>query len=247
MTARVVLLHGLAGSPRMWQQLRLELPTEWCVTAPLLPWHAAADGRWAHRPGDASAALAGSHRDGDVLVAHSFAATLLLAQLASRSGPQPAGVVLVSPFYRNRTADFDWSTITHYLVDFHEILAEGVRVASRRSMADDLLMDIAVVVRARVGPYAWTRFFEAYLATPTLNLGGLRQPVHVVHGVHDAAALLSDAHALRAALPDARLVEAATSGHFPMLDDAPLLARVVAAAVHQPPAPSRPVPEGVPA
>jgi len=213
---RVVLLHGLAGSVPMWAQVADLLHDERAVTVPQLPWHAAADPAWAW---DAQPwrALDGLYGPDDVVVAHSFASALLLTGLGTGALPTPAGVVLLSPFYRPDARDFRWATLAHYLTDFHLLLAAGLRAASQRDIADDLLADMAVAVRERVGAYGWTRFFEAYLATPSVPVARLGLPAAVVHGGDDDVAPPDDARELAARLPDADLVEIPDAGHFPML------------------------------
>lgn len=224
----VVLLPGLAGSADMWTPLARVAAGRYELRTPTLPWSSSADPSWAWDPAVGTTAIAGAYGPDDVVVAHSFAATLLLEQLARPGAHQPSAVVLLSSFYRPSWQDFSWETITHYLVDFHLILAEGVRTASRRPIAEDLLADMAVTVRNLIGPYGWMRFFETYLRTPGIDLTAVTVPVVVVHGQDDRAAPLLDSRELAAGMPAAApLVPVAGSGHFPMVDRPDVVLRAV--------------------
>jgi pimeloyl-ACP methyl ester carboxylesterase len=220
--AVTLLLHGLAGSGGVWEPFAERAADRLELWAAELPW--GGGGAWSRRedPGrwvtDALAATtAAAGRRPDVLIAHSFAATLTLALLAD--GVDLGGaVVLVAPFYRARPEDFGWDTIAYYLNDFHRILAEGIRVRAGTRLDEDLRADMALRVRERIGPYGWTRFFEAYLRTPGLDLGRVGTPVLIVAGQDDFAAFPTDAHALGDALPTARTHVLPDCGHFPMVE-----------------------------
>ncbi|WP_166436054.1 alpha/beta fold hydrolase [Cellulomonas shaoxiangyii] len=233
-TRRVVLLHGLAGGPATWAPVAQRVGVHPAagappVVAPALPWHSGADPSWAWDATDPGRVLDTLLADGDVVVAHSFAAVLLLARLCGDLPVRPAGVVLVSPFYRPDARDFRWSTLAHYLDDFHLLLAQGVRAVASRAIADDLLADMAVAVRDRVGAHGWVRFFTAYLGTPSLDVAALDVPLLVVHGQDDDVALPADGAALADRVPGARLVPVAGAGHFPMLTAPDAVADAVAA------------------
>lgn len=223
---RFVLLHGLAGSVAMWQPVADLLAPRGEVSVPELPWSGTATSEWGHHRGQ-SGLLGEQFGPGDVVVAHSYAATLLLGRLVRKEPPTPAAVVLVSPFFRPRPSDFQWSTITHFLGDFHLLLAEGMRAATGRPIPDERLHDMAVSVRDRIGPYGWIRFFETYLASATWDVRGVSAPVCVVHGDDDSIAPPQDAVDLYSRLPRATLRIVPGAGHFPMLLDAPNLADAI--------------------
>jgi pimeloyl-ACP methyl ester carboxylesterase len=110
----------------------------------------------------------------------------------------------------------------HYLVDFDQILQEGLRIATTRPIDPDLLAEMARRVRDRIGPYGWIRFFESYLATPSAQLAAIDIPVHLVHGALDTAAPPDGSRALLDGLSPwcpAALTELEASAHFPMLDE----------------------------
>ncbi|MGF1662364.1 MAG: alpha/beta fold hydrolase [Kineosporiaceae bacterium] len=244
---RFVLLHGLAGSPAMWRPVAALLAPHGPVTVPELPWNGTASAEWAHTGGQADA-LAGCYGPGDIVVAHSYAATLLLGRLARGEGPAPRATVLVSPFYRPRPRDFTWATLGHYMHDFHLLLAEGVRAASQRQVPDDLLRDMAVSVRDRIGPYGWIRFFETYLASATWDLAAVPGPVGLVHGEDDEVVEAGSSRDLHERLTGSTVRLLAGAAHFPMLlapaELAEEITRTAARAphVHPVPEPSQEVP-----
>jgi len=226
---RVLLLHGLGGGPSTWHRFTelagpgLEL---WEAD---LPWSAAGTGEWS-RQADATpwirAALAEAG-DAELVVAHSFAANMLLEVLARDGGPQPAAV-LVSPFYRATPAQFDWATIESYIDGFYGILDEGLRVSSGDRLAPDLRGGMALKLRERLGPYGWMRFFDAYLRSPLLDTAAVTAPCLVISGADDPAAPPGDGRALAAALPRARF-ETLPAGHLPMIEQASRFAELVGA------------------
>ncbi|WP_051386145.1 alpha/beta fold hydrolase [Actinokineospora inagensis] len=226
---RVLLMHGLASSGAVWDAF-LPLAADACeLWAAELPWRVEGVPGWAERTDVgawAAEALAMVPGGVDVVVAHSFGANTLLAHLA-HTDDLPGAVVLVSPFYRPSTADFDWRAIDYYLNDFHLILADGIRVRAGGRLTPDRQEAMAVKVRDRVGPYGWVRFFDTYLRTPRLPLDGVTAPCLVVAGETDFAAFPADAIALTGALPDARVHVVSGCGHFAMAERAGEFAALV--------------------
>jgi pimeloyl-ACP methyl ester carboxylesterase len=228
MTRRFVLLHGLAGSPQMWRPVQDLLAVHGPVSVPRLPWHGSAEPGWAWDP-EPGAGLGALYTPQDVVVAHSFSASLLLADVFSRPAARPAALVLVSPFYRPRPADFSWSTMTHFMDGFGWMLASGIRTASSRRIAEEILTDMSLAVRERIGPYGWIRFFDSYLATAMLPVTGLPLPTAIVHGDDDDVAPPSDAAELELKMPGSQRFPVARGGHFPMLLDPAAVADAVLA------------------
>jgi pimeloyl-ACP methyl ester carboxylesterase len=232
----MLLLHGLANSSTVWDEFLRHRP-EWleCWTADL-PWRADGPLDWAHRT-DLSPWLADALQSvpggAGVVVAHSFSANLLLRFLSTElaSGANPFrrygidGLVLVSPFYRRSPEEFDWGMLTNPHAAFVRIMAEGVRLQTRRCLGAAREIELAERVCERVGPYGWIRFFESYLRTPWLRLPEMRLPVLVAIGARDAAA--AEGAALAADLPSGVLDVSGASGHFPMCAQPDRFARVV--------------------
>ncbi|MEV4701995.1 alpha/beta fold hydrolase [Actinoplanes sp. NPDC049316] len=217
---RVLLLSGLAGNDAVWESFTDALPGGAEVWTARLPWSSLSDPAWSHRgdPTDlVGRSLAAVPGPVDVVVAHSFAVPLTLEWLA-RSVLRPRAAMVLAPFHRATAGDFTWDTASTYLNGFHRILEEGLRVRAGERLGADVVAEMARRVRDRVGPYGWTRFFEAYLRTPFLDVAALDLPVRIVAGADDFCAPPGDAEALAARLPDARLEILAGCGHFPMAE-----------------------------
>lgn len=217
---RVVLLHGLGGSTAIWDGFVERSGTTLDFWDADLPWLSGSDGQWSQRADPWTWVRQAVHAvlGADVVVAHSFAANLLLEMLSRAEVVRPKAVVLVSPFYRPAARDFDWATISYYLNGFHRIFEEGLRVSAGGRLTEDMIGWMAERVRDRIGPYGWMRFFDAYLRTPFLNTSSVTVPVLVVAGENDIAARPSDATALAARLPDCRLTVLPGCGHFAMAE-----------------------------
>ncbi|MFD7257539.1 alpha/beta fold hydrolase [Streptomyces sp. NPDC059874] len=227
---RVLLLHGLAANDSVWERVLPELPPSYQVWTARLPWRTETIADWTEQPnlrGWLAKALDAVPGGAEVVVAHSMAANVLLDLLdqKNRGGVDALrqfgirALVLVSPFYRGSTEEFDWGTISHYLNDFHLIMEEGIRAHSGGRVPDDIKQAMGERVRDRVGPYGWLRFFDLYLRTPALQTGRITAPALVLAGATDFAAPPEESAALAEALPDAIACVLPGSGHFPMLDE----------------------------
>ena len=112
MTAPVRLLSGLAGTSAVWAPVASLLP-ESPPEIPRTPWSQP------DRPADQSSIdlFLDEICDGaDVVVAHSYAATLLLEYLTrADTTVRPGAVVLVSTFYRPQRKEFRWAGISRFL------------------------------------------------------------------------------------------------------------------------------------
>ena len=227
---RTILLHGLGGSASAWDGFAAHVGTDLELWDAELPWHSGGSGRWSRRDdavavvADALAAVPGG---AEVVIAHSFAANLVLELLASKEVEPPRAVVLVSPFYRPTPEDFTWETAESYLHGLLAILDEGLRVSSHGRLDEDVREDMARRLRERIGPYGWVRFFDAYLRSPLLATDAVRPPVLVVSGRDDRAARPADAARLADCLPDGRCEAIADCGHFPMTERPDVFAAVV--------------------
>jgi pimeloyl-ACP methyl ester carboxylesterase len=235
----VLLLHGLANSHTVWQRFVARSASGCRLWTADMPWRGDSDGTWSHGGGGLSESVAEAISalpvPPDVVVAHSFSANLLLALFdeVRASGRDPfrhfgiSGVVLVSPFYRADSEDFDWESITYYLNGFHRIMADGIRVHAGDRLDADLRSDMGRRVAERVGPYGWTSFFTTYLRTPWLRVRELTGPFLVLSGEHDFAAKPEESERLAKALPDAEFHLIPDAGHFLMVEQADLFAAEV--------------------
>lgn len=229
-TLRTLLLPGLGGSTAVWAPFLALAPRNLDVRQADVPWTGGGDGRWSHHPDPVRWVVRAARRAGapvDLLIAHSFAATLALDLPGRAAGVRPAAFILVSPFYRPAASDFDWATMAYYLEGFHRILDEGLRIGGVRPSSAELRGPMALRVRERIGPYGWMRFFDAYLRTPFQDVSAIRVPTLVVTGEHDIAARPDDARALAAALPAGRLEVLEGCGHFAMAERPDRFAQIV--------------------
>jgi pimeloyl-ACP methyl ester carboxylesterase len=221
----VLLLHGMGNTGALWDELRARLPGGERMCAPELPWAGAGAPEWSHHPDptvwvrraieDARRELGGL----DVVVAHSFSATVLVNLLAGSAAADHGlrGIVLVAPFYRARPEDFGWELMSTLTEAFPATMEEGIRLVAGSRGNPALRGAMARKVCERLGPYGWTRFVEQYLATPFVVGSRIGLPCLVVRGLLDPTAPPAEAAALAGALPAARLWSLPGHGHFPML------------------------------
>lgn len=218
---RTLLLHGLGSSREVWQRFVAQAPPALELWVAELPWANSSDPRWSH-DSDATTWVASALRavegETDLVIAHSFAANLMLELLCRHEAPAPKAAVLVSPFYRPSAEHFDWAAIARYLNDFHDILEEGLQVSAGDRLDGETRAAIARRIRERIGPYGWSRFFGAYLRTPFLPVEELTVPLLVVSGERDTAAWPSDGRALADAAPLSRYTAVPDCGHFAMAE-----------------------------
>ncbi|WP_329182075.1 alpha/beta hydrolase (plasmid) [Streptomyces decoyicus] len=223
---RVLLLHGLGGTASVWDRMTRQLGDRLALRDAELPWRGMAGTEWStlDDPGRILADLADSSYD--AIVAHSYAAGLLLEEYASgRITPRPT--VLLSPFHRSRAEEFDWAAITYHLNDFHRVFEEALEVGEAGRYPDRHRRWLARQLRDQVGPYGWMRYFECYLRSPFVNLGAVHAPVLVLSGDRDVATPPEEGRALAAGLPQARFELIPDCGHFPMVERSEQVARLL--------------------
>ncbi|MCW6007293.1 alpha/beta hydrolase [Micromonospora sp. CPCC 205371] len=241
---RMLLLHGLGGDASTWDAFLRRGGLGHEVWDADLPWRGPAEPGWTLRcdPQRVVTDLVNGEAPGcarepfDIVVAHSYAAGLVLAALAAGE-IRPDALVLVSPFYRADAASFDWPTISYSLNDFHLVFVEALRVsgASRSARTHRAANHrtashrdwMGRQLRDRVGPYGWMAFFDLYLRTPFLRLDEVRVPVLVVRGDADAASRPEDSCQLTRALANARFASLPGCGHFPMIEQPEEFSRVI--------------------
>ncbi|WP_329468135.1 alpha/beta fold hydrolase [Streptomyces sp. NBC_01431] len=239
---RGLLLHGLASSHTVWDQLLDRLPAGVETWTAELPWradHVLPWSRQQQRTDWIAAALDQVPGGPEVVVAHSYSANLLLDFLSRQAaaGCDPlsrygiGGIVLVSPFYRREADDFAWDAISGMQRDFLHIMEEGIRTHSGRPIDPEIRLHMARRVCERVGPYGWLRFFEVYLRTPWLRTELIGVPVVVVTGRQDFAS--AESERLAADLPRAELRVIPECGHYPMAERPELFSALVGGFLNQ--------------
>ncbi|WP_327316416.1 alpha/beta fold hydrolase [Streptomyces sp. NBC_01235] len=220
---RALALHGLAATGTTWNAYGQHAAPDVELWTAELPWGQVGAPGWS-LPGGDPADWIGAAMDKvpggvDVLIAHSYSALLALEHLAA-APPQarPGALVVVSPFHRRDPADFHWDTARHYLSIFQDVFDEALCLASTRPLDPGMRHDMALLVRDRVGPYGWFRFYDSYLRSPFLDTAALDLPVLAVAGRDDRFAPPEDAAALAETLPRGRLCLLDDCGHFPMAE-----------------------------
>ncbi|WP_216207131.1 alpha/beta fold hydrolase [Amycolatopsis aidingensis] len=224
----MLLLHGMGGGPGSWDALAALLAPHLELWDVSLPWAVAGDPDWALEP-DVRGCVAApieavrrvNGRGPDVLVAHSFAANVMLELLTGPDSPASTATVLLSPFYRERPEDFPWSAVVPGLERCYGRVADEIR---RR--CGSRLDDVADGVIARrmlelVGGKAPLRFHETCRRTPFLDLDSLDVPLLLVGGEDDEfGAHAEGVRALGRRVPHAWLEILEGCGHFPMVERA---------------------------
>lgn len=225
---RVLLLHGMANSGNVWDELcgKLSGAAELCAAE--LPWRRDGVSYWSYHP-DPSVWLAQALDElggADVVVAHSYSATLLLDLLTRGSGGGQLrrygirGLVLVSAFYRQHPREFDWEDVGNLTEKFLLTMEEGIRVVAAGRGNPERRRAMARRVCEAIGPYGWTRFFDLYLRTPWMLPQRVDVPTLLVCGGADGIARPVESETLARVMPAGRLHTFAGCGHFPMIERA---------------------------
>lgn len=221
---RTLLLHGLGGSANVWDQCvphasdGLEL---WDVD---LPWGTFGNSTWAI-DGDACPIVAATVESlppreqnrpvVDLIVAHSFSASVVL-ELYGRCAPGSVrGLVLVSPSVS--PVPFDWSEVSKRVEQFPQVLEDSIAKSGRR-LQPERQQALALKLRDLIGPLAWLRSLEYVLRNAALDLSKLTVPVLVIAGDADQAVPIADPQRLAARLPTATFTALTGCGHFPMVE-----------------------------
>jgi pimeloyl-ACP methyl ester carboxylesterase len=199
-----------------------------------LPWAITGDPRWAQEPDvrqwvsapiEHLRALTGGP---DVIVAHSFAANVVLELHARTSLLAGVPTVLVSPFYRETPDDFDWSAVVPGMEQCYSKVAEEILRRRGSRVGDETGGVIVRRMLEFVGAHAPVRFYETCRRTPLLDLESLTTPILVVGGDRDEfGAHAEDVRALARRLPHVFLAVIGNCGHFPMTERATELAVLI--------------------
>jgi pimeloyl-ACP methyl ester carboxylesterase len=212
----VMFVHGMLAHGSSWLPLRNALQIEHSV-CPTLPWSGSEQRYWAQEMSGAD----WLRRQFDcadpsprVAIAHSFGSLALLDHLI-RQPSQVDRVVLLSPFYRVSRDDFDWDVFLYYIQGLSELIRESITLQDQRGRyRDELLADMVIGARQRLGIYGWSEFLRLFMGSPTWPLAQLRSQCLIVTGETDAYCHPRHCQQLADALPCARAVVIAGAGHF---------------------------------
>lgn len=236
----VVLLHGWAMTPAVWQPLRSALEHDCTVLSPALPGHHGAPAARDTTLAAWTDAMADAIPERSTVVGWSLGAMLAL-DLAARHPHKVSSLILIAATPKFVTAA-DWAhglpadTVTAFLSGY----AAAPEATLRRFLALQTLGD-----RARRGllptldaarqPHPGAAAIAALadglriLADSDLRsqIATVTQPVALVHGAGDALMPVAAARWLAAALADAELTVLDDCGHVPLLSHADACTRLI--------------------
>jgi pimeloyl-ACP methyl ester carboxylesterase len=246
--ATVLLLHGMGGGIGNWDPLTSLLAPHLELWDVRLPWAIGTDPEWA-RDRDVkrwvTAPIEHIRRDRggpDVVVAHSFAANLVLELLAGTDLLAATPTVLISPFYRGPHAVLDWDAVAPVMRDCYARFDEEIRVRRGSRVSDEVRQ--AMVRRAfeLMGAHPRLRFHESYHRSSSLRLERITTPLLLIGGGDDVAATVDGMRRLGARVPHMRVEIIEGCGHFPMTDRAADVARLIESFIDRTVARKRPRP-----
>lgn len=233
-TVRMLLLHGMGGGLSGWDALAARLAPHLELWDVRLPWAFTGDPDWAREPDVArwvTAAVDGVGRAAgrrvDAVVAHSFAANVVLELLAGSDRLARTASVLVSPFYRDVAAEFDWRSVLSGIDGCYQRAAQEIQRRPGSCGTDQLRAAVARRISMLTGPYPRLRFQQVYTRIPRLDLESMTVPVCLVGGSDDPGATADGVRLLAGRIPRARVEILAGCGHFPMTEQPARLAEII--------------------
>jgi len=225
---RVLLLHGMGGGVRNWDPLAALLAPHLELWDVRLPWAIAADPAWA-RNHDVTRWISApvAHVRPDLVVAHSYAANLVLELLTGTDLLAATPTVLISPFYRDTHTDLDPAAVAPVIRDCYARFDEEIRARRGSRVSDEIRQVMVRRAFELMGNYPPLRFYEAYQRSSALRLENGTAPTLLIGGADDVAATIEGMRLLDARMPRARLEILDGCGHFPMTDRPGDVARLI--------------------
>jgi pimeloyl-ACP methyl ester carboxylesterase len=231
---RVLLLHGMGGGLSGWDALAARLAPHLELWDARLPWAFTGDPEWAREPDVTQSVIAAvdgvrraAGRPVDVVIAHSFAANVVLELLAGSDLLTRTASVLVSPFYRDLAVDLDWRAVLSGIDGCYQRVAQEIQQRHGACGTDQFRAVVAQRILRLTGPYPRLRFQQVYSRTPRLDLESMTVPVVVVGGSDDPAATADGIRLLACRIPHARSEILDGCGHFPMIERPARLAEII--------------------
>jgi pimeloyl-ACP methyl ester carboxylesterase len=220
-----VLVHGMVDSSEGWAPLLGALPG-WCVWALDLPWSGTQGPAWpgvmpTHAWLEACLALCPAP---DLIVAHSYGATAVLASRLAAGGadrPAPRGLVLLAPLLSGVATRLSWADMDSFVQRLPAYLQAGLRARwnARPGVSpppQDVLDHMAGMLVDRVLPDAMLELFRLYGASRRWDLAALDCPTLVLAGAQDRGLCTDGYIRLRAAAPPVHTVMLEDCGHYPV-------------------------------
>ncbi|MHB8455173.1 MAG: alpha/beta fold hydrolase [Acidiferrobacterales bacterium] len=218
----ITMIHGMEEGWDVWEHLLWHLDLSTRKFSIDVPWSGNRGHLWGERTSAREWVKTGLELvpvESSVIIAHSFGANAVLEHLSANGTGSLRAVVLISPFYRARYDEFDWSLVDYYIRHFRAFLEAGLKVRPGMDrLAPDVLTAMAERVRDQIGPLGWAQFLTLFCRTPGLAMNHLRIPFFVIGGEDDFACFPADCAALAQALPHGRVSILPGCGHFSMLE-----------------------------
>lgn len=222
----VLLLHGMGGGLSDWNPLTLHLPAHLELWDVKLPWSFTGAPSWAEERRVTQCVSAPldqlRHRlgkDPDVIIAHSFAANVVLELLAETDLAPAALTVLISPFYRTDES-MERTSIIPTLSECYSKLDNAIRARRGPRVSDEFRQIIVRRAVELMGESAALRFHETYQRTPLLQLESLTTQMLLIAGGADIAPVARGTRRLGSRIPQASVAILDGCGHFPMIERA---------------------------
>jgi pimeloyl-[acyl-carrier protein] methyl ester esterase len=240
----LVLLHGWATHPVIWEPLLQHLPGNWTVHNLPLPGYAGTSAISPYRLESLADALAPQLPDHALLAGWSLGGLVALS-IALRWPEKLRGLVLIgaTPCFVTRPG-WPHAVAPEVFAEFSQSLAQDYADTLRRFLAlqaqgSDSVRTVLKLLRERLlaQPRPQDAVLEAGLAIlqDTDLRGGLADlalPLTLVHGAGDKLAPLTAARWLAQQVQGARLHEIDGAGHAPFLSHPGQVAEIIQGAAH---------------
>ena len=230
--ANAFLVHGMADSSETWASILPSLVDHnvWLID---LPWSGRDGADWpSHLSSEAWWDLAVELADvkPDLLIGHSYGATVVLDWMMRRAGNPPSQLILMSPFYQDGKSAITWDHLDQYVRDMPERFKEALRVRFEGQPPEPEILDsMARKLEKRVLPDAILELFRIFLRSRGWPLASAAFRCDIVVGESESPMLRDAAVALATLLPDAACHQIRHCGHYVMHEQPVALNEVLSA------------------
>lgn len=217
--ANILYIHGMLEDETMWQLLSTQLNKHNAIL-PRLPWSAQNDEFWgAKGSGDIWLDYLQQNLDTepDVIIAHSYGCNAVLKYLLEHNVKQPKYLILLTPFYCSNKSDVTWDDFMNKAVGLKTLIRESISIADiNNRYCGELLEEMSIRVRDRLGVFGWTEFLNLYLQSPYLNLNEIKSETLIISGRKDSHCPVEDNEVLSRKINSCKHLVLEETGHFPL-------------------------------